>query len=123
MTLYLYDKIDTRLYREIPIPCGKRGTNITDITDFTFELSCSTEEEWHQVIKKFQPSNRTSSKELATKICDIGLIVIGKLEAKAATIARHEAKLRRAKELELIPKKRSRRLEVKVRKKKIGFTL
>jgi hypothetical protein len=64
-------------------------------------------------VKKFQPSKRTSSKELSTKIREIGLEVVGKLEAREATRVRNEAKLKRAKELELIPKKRSSRLEAK----------
>jgi hypothetical protein len=57
-------------------------------------------EEWHEIVKKFQPSKRTSSKELLTKIREIGLEVVGKLEAPEATRIRNEAKLKRAKELE-----------------------
>ncbi|KAI8068973.1 hypothetical protein BDF21DRAFT_454578 [Thamnidium elegans] len=103
---------DTRLYREIPIPNGKRGQNIID-TDFTFQLMCSTEQEWQDTITTFQPCNRTGSKELRSKIIEIGSQVIHKLESVKAAKARKEAKLRRSKELELIPKKRSSRLEVK----------
>ncbi|GAA5809488.1 hypothetical protein MFLAVUS_002896 [Mucor flavus] len=103
---------DTRLYREIPIPNGKRGQTIIDI-DFTFQLVCSTEQEWQDIITAFQPCNRTGNKELCSKIIEIGSQVIHKLEAVKAAKARNEAKLKRSKELELIPKKRSSRLEVK----------
>lgn len=104
---------DTRLYREIPIPNGKRGTDMMNTTDYTFQLLCATVEEWHQVVKKFQPSKRAASKELASTLCEIGLEVIAKLESRAAALAKKELKMKRAKELELIPKKRSRRLEAK----------
>lgn len=83
-------------------------------TDYTFQLLCSNAEEWHGVVKKFQPSNRASSKELSLTLCEIGLEVIGKLEARAASLAKKELRIKRAKELELVPKKRSRRLEAKV---------
>ncbi|CAO3657571.1 unnamed protein product [Mucor hiemalis] len=104
---------DTRLYREVPIPNGKRGTDMMNATDYTFQLLCSNAEEWHGVVKKFQPSNRASSKELSLTLCEIGLEVIGKLEARAASLAKKELKIKRAKELELVSKKRSRRLEAK----------
>lgn len=94
------------------MPTGKRGQNKMN-TDYTFQLVCSTEEEWHDLIKTFQPSNRTSNKELSGKLIEIALNVISKLEYRKVAQARHEAKLKRTKELELIPKKRSRRLEVK----------
>lgn len=84
-------------------------------TYYTFQLLCSTVEEWHEVVKRFQPSKRAASKELASALCDLGLEVIAKLEARAAALAKKELKMKRAKELELIPKKRSRRLEAKVR--------
>ncbi|KAI9354961.1 hypothetical protein BD770DRAFT_391799, partial [Pilaira anomala] len=109
-TYWYFD--DTRLYREIPMPTGKRGQNKMN-SDYTFQLVCSTEEEWHDLIKTFQPSNRTSNKELSGKLIEIGLNVISKLESRKVAKARNEAKLKRTKELELIPKKRSRRLEVK----------
>ncbi|KAI9486265.1 MAG: hypothetical protein EXX96DRAFT_476219 [Benjaminiella poitrasii] len=99
---------DTRLYREIPLS-NKKGS----LPDFTFELVCSTVEDWHEIVKRFQPKNRTSNRELADHICEIGLEVIGKLEAREATRLKNEAKLKRAKELELIPRKRSRRLETR----------
>lgn len=103
--------VDTRLYREIPIPYGKRGNDLISSTDFTFQLVCSTEQEWHETVKAFQNSRK--SRELYAKICEIGLEVIAKLEAREATRIKNEAKLKRAKELELIPKKRSSRLEAK----------
>jgi hypothetical protein len=113
----------TRLYREIPLPQGssKRSTEWMNVTDFSFDLICSTTEEWHNLIKKFQPSNRSSNKELASTLCDIGLKAISEFEAreaarqaKEAARLKREAKLEKAKKVELLPKKRSSRLEVKV---------
>jgi hypothetical protein len=83
-------------------------------TDFSFDLVCSTAEEWHDMVKKFQPSNRSSSKELASTVCEIGLEAIRILDARETARLRREAKIERAKKVELLPKKRSSRLEVKV---------
>lgn len=106
----------TRLYREVPLPQGsnnKRGT----LKDFTFEIACSTAEEWHEMINKLQsPSNQSSStKELASKVLPISSEVISIFEAKEAARLKREAKIQRVKNAELLPKKRSRRLEVKVK--------
>lgn len=83
-------------------------------TDFTFELVCSSIEEWHNILQKFTVLPSLSKTELAKKIRDLGLKVIGILETREAARIRNENKLKRARELESIPKKRSRRLEAKV---------
>ncbi|KAI8378618.1 hypothetical protein BD560DRAFT_421882 [Blakeslea trispora] len=103
-----------RLYREIPIPQGKKGIDMLNSRDFTFELACSSIESWKQTIKHFESNkSRGAAKELADKICELGHGIIAKMEAREATQIRNEAKLKRARELELVPRKRSRRLEVK----------
>ncbi|KAI7897782.1 uncharacterized protein BX663DRAFT_490608 [Cokeromyces recurvatus] len=100
----------TRLYREIsPRILSKKSYQ--ELPNFTFELVCSSIEEWHKIVKDFQA--RTSNRDLVTHICKIGLEVIDKLEAREAARLRNEAKLKKIKELELLPRKRSRRLEVK----------
>lgn len=105
---------DNRLYREIPLPTGKKGASIADTLEFTFELVCSTIDGWKDTLKKFQSSKRLANKELASAINTLGLEVIASLEAKEEARLRQEAKIKKAKEMELIPKKRSRRLEAKV---------
>ncbi|KAL7316978.1 hypothetical protein PS15m_003389 [Mucor circinelloides] len=104
---------DYRLYREIPLPMGKKAATISDTSEFTFELMCSTINEWKDTIEKFKPTKRTASRQLASAITALGKEIIAKLEAREEQRLRHEAKMKRARELELIPKKRSRRLEVK----------
>lgn len=105
---------DNRLYREIPLPTGKKGASIADTLEFTFELVCSTIDGWKDTLKKFQPSKRLANKELASAINTLGSEVIANLEAKEEARLRQEAKIEKAKKMELIPKKRSRRLEAKV---------
>ncbi|KAI8884192.1 hypothetical protein K501DRAFT_332858 [Backusella circina FSU 941] len=102
---------DSRLYREVPIPKGKRGKDFLDTNAFTFELVCSNKEEWDKITEKFQSLKRTNA--LATEIIDISATILSRMEAREAARVRNEAKLKRAQELELLPKKRSRRLEVK----------
>lgn len=75
---------------------------------------CSTIDGWKGTLKRFQPSKRLANKELASAINTLGLEVIASLEAKEEVRLRQEAKIKKAKEMELIPKKRSRRLEAKV---------
>ncbi|KAI8080809.1 uncharacterized protein B0P05DRAFT_539685, partial [Gilbertella persicaria] len=101
---------DSRLYREIPIPQGKKGIDMLNQTEFTFQLICYSLESWHNTISVFQ---KETNKELAAKICDLGLEIIRKLEAQEAARLKNEAKSKRAKELESVPRKRSSRLEVK----------
>lgn len=93
---------------------GKKAATISDTSEFTFELMCSTINEWKDTIEKFKPTKRTASRQLASAITALGKEIIAKLEAREEQRLRHEAKMKRARELELIPKKRSRRLEVKV---------
>ncbi|KAL9548582.1 hypothetical protein MBANPS3_005616 [Mucor bainieri] len=102
-----------RLYREIPLPIGRKTVTLSDTLEFTFELVCSTIQEWKDVIDKFKPTKRTSNKELASAITALGKEVVAKLEAREEYRLKNEAKIKRARELELMPKKRSRRLEVK----------
>ncbi|GAN10273.1 hypothetical protein MAM1_0337c09811 [Mucor ambiguus] len=104
---------DERLYREIPLPIGRKTVTISDTLEFTFELVCSTAQEWRDVIDKFKPTKRTSNRDLASTITALGKEMIAKLEAREEYRLKNEAKIKRARELELIPKKRSRRLEVK----------
>lgn len=75
---------------------------------------CSTIDEWKDTLKKFQSSKRLANKELTSAINTLGLEVIANLEAKEEARLRQEAKIKKAREMELIPKKRSRRLEAKV---------
>ena len=75
---------------------------------------CSTIDGWKDTLKKFQPSKRLANKELASAINTLGSEVIANLEAKEEARLRQEAKIEKAKKMELIPKKRSRRLEAKV---------
>ncbi|OBZ83009.1 hypothetical protein A0J61_08940 [Choanephora cucurbitarum] len=103
-----------RLYREIPIPQGKKGIDMLNSRDFTFELVCHSIESWHQTVKIFESTkSKGAAKELGVKICELALEIIGKMEAREAARLRNEAKLKKARELELVPRKRSRRLEVK----------
>lgn len=67
-------------------------------------------------MNRFQPSKKIAPRELSEKIIEIAEKIIGRIKAKEIAKVKQEAKLKRAKELELIPKKRSRRLEVKVNK-------
>ena len=84
--------------------------------DFTFELVCHSIESWHQTVKIFESTkSKGAAKELGVKICELALEIIGKMEAREAARLRNEAKLKKARELELVPRKRSRRLEVKVK--------
>lgn len=105
---------DDRLYREIPIPIGRKPLTIADTLEFTFELVCATIQDWRDMIEKFKPTKRTSNRDLASAITTLAREMVAKLEAREENRLRHEAKIKRAKELELMPKKRSRRLEVKV---------
>jgi hypothetical protein len=73
---------------------------------------CSSKEDWDNIIKQFQPSKRASA--ISIQINEIGSLVLSKIEAREATRLRNEAKVKKTKELELLPRKRSRRLEVKV---------
>ncbi|KAG1552253.1 hypothetical protein G6F51_001342 [Rhizopus arrhizus] len=102
-----------RLYRETPIPSGKKGMQTLKNNQFTFELVCSSLEEWEKIMNRFQPSKKIAPRELSEKIIEIAEKIIGRIKAKEIAKVKQEAKLKRAKELELIPKKRSRRLEVK----------
>ncbi|KAL0141043.1 hypothetical protein V8B55DRAFT_1512522 [Mucor lusitanicus] len=104
---------DDRLYREIPIPIGRKPLTIADTLEFTFELVCATIQDWRDMIEKFKPTKRTSNRDLASAITTLAREMVAKLEAREENRLRHEAKIKRAKELELMPKKRSRRLEVK----------
>ncbi|KAG1425078.1 hypothetical protein G6F58_002081 [Rhizopus delemar] len=102
-----------RLYRETPIPNGKKGMQTLKNNQFTFELVCSSLEEWEKIMNRFQPSKKIAPRELSEKIIEIAEKIIGRIKAKEIAKVKQEAKLKRAKELESIPKKRSRRLEVK----------
>ncbi|CAO3614784.1 unnamed protein product [Mucor fragilis] len=104
---------DDRLYREIPLPVGRKTVTLSDTREFTFELACSTIQDWRDMIEKFKPTKRTSNRDLASAISALGREMVAKLEAREEYRLRNEAKIKRARELELMPKKRSRRLEVK----------
>lgn len=101
---------DQRLYREVPIPNGQRGVNMMNSTDFTFQLVCSTVEGWHDTMKKI-----TKPMKLADAISEVGLKSIAIFESREYTRQSKIKKLQRAKELESVPKKRSSRLEAKVK--------
>ncbi|KAI8992405.1 hypothetical protein BDB01DRAFT_778365 [Pilobolus umbonatus] len=103
---------DTRLYREIPLSTIKKEQDIMSMDDFTFQLVCSTIEEWSDLINKFQHA-KGNQKELGRNLVEIGSSVILKLRAEETSRLKYEAKIRRMKELELLPKKKSRRLEIK----------
>ncbi|KAI8647159.1 hypothetical protein BD408DRAFT_398869 [Parasitella parasitica] len=115
---------DYRLYREMPLSIGKKGPTMSDTLGFTFELICSTIEQWKEFIEKLQSVKRASNKGLTKAVVTVGSEVIAKLEAKEEARMKHEAKLKRAIEVELMPKKRSRRLEAKfdeqVKKQKLS---
>ncbi|RCH89337.1 cat eye syndrome chromosome region, candidate 2 [Rhizopus azygosporus] len=103
---------NARLYREIPVSNGKKG--LKEITDnqFTFELVCSNLEDWERIVESFRTTKR-KTRELSEKIIELGEEVIAKIKSREAAKLKQEARLKRAKELEQIPKKRSRRLEAK----------
>ncbi|KAK4520071.1 uncharacterized protein ATC70_008200 [Mucor velutinosus] len=104
---------DDRLYREIPLPIGRKTITISDTLEFTFELVCSTVQDWRDLVEKFKPTKRTANRELASTITALAKEMIAKLEAREEYRLRNEAKVKRARELELMPRKKSRRLEVK----------
>ncbi|CEP19650.1 hypothetical protein [Parasitella parasitica] len=99
-----------RLYREVPLVIGKKGP---DALEFSFELVCYTIEQWKETIEKLKSVKRPANKKIAKTVNALGAEVIVEIEAKEKARLAHEAKMKRARELELMPKKRSRRLEVK----------
>ncbi|KAI8372953.1 uncharacterized protein BYT42DRAFT_578699 [Radiomyces spectabilis] len=103
-----------RLYRELPLPKGKKGISMLNQSEYTFELVCKTAADWREWVDKFSvTSRRVAEKRLAQALQDVGLPIIHKLEKMEADQLRKEAKLKRARELEQMSRKRSRRLEVK----------
>ncbi|CAO3703231.1 unnamed protein product [Rhizopus stolonifer] len=108
-----YWNFGNRLYRETPISIGKRAVKAIQENQFTFELVCSTLEEWEKLLEDLQQKKIFRSKEIVCTISKIGEDVITKIKAKQISQAKREARLLKEKEYESIPKKRSRRLEVK----------
>ncbi|ORE02591.1 hypothetical protein BCV72DRAFT_265106 [Rhizopus microsporus var. microsporus] len=103
---------DTRLYREIPVSNGKKGLKEITNNQFTFELVCSNLEDWERIVESFRTAKR-KARELSEKIIELGEEMIARIKSREAAKLKQEARLKRAKELEQIPKKRSRRLEAK----------
>ncbi|CAO3589420.1 unnamed protein product [Absidia cylindrospora] len=99
---------DSRLYREIAFSPRKKET------DYTFELIATTQDEWQSWMDKFSlNSSKALERSLAQDLYEHGTVVIQKFETKKAAKLREEAKLERAKKFDMLPKKRSRRIEVK----------
>ncbi|KAI9490379.1 hypothetical protein BDB00DRAFT_838253 [Zychaea mexicana] len=104
---------DMRLYRELPMP-QKKGLPLMRDTDYTFEMVCDTLESWQSCLSRFSVKTRNhNGKALGHTINEIAPQIIAKLEAKQAAKAREEARLEKQRLLEALPRKRSRRLEVK----------
>ncbi|CEG68249.1 hypothetical protein RMATCC62417_04546 [Rhizopus microsporus] len=108
---------NARLYREIPVSNGKKGLKEIKDNQFTFELVCSNLEDWERIVESFRTTKR-KTRELSEKIIELGEEVIAKIKSREAAKLKQEARLKRAKELEQIPKKRSRRLEAKAKAKR-----
>ncbi|KAI9260586.1 hypothetical protein BDA99DRAFT_605620 [Phascolomyces articulosus] len=103
----------TRLYRELPLP-QRKGMPMLMGKDYTFELVCDTLETWQECLTRFSTKTRNhNEKALSLEINEIAPQVITKLENRLAAKAREEAKLERLRKLEELPRKRSRRLEIK----------
>ncbi|ORZ11117.1 hypothetical protein BCR42DRAFT_440712 [Absidia repens] len=81
---------DSRLYREIAFSPRKRKQ--------TTHLNSSS---------------KALERSLAQELSEHGAVVIQKFESRKAAKLREEAKLERAKKFDMLPKKRSRRIEVK----------
>ncbi|KAF7725022.1 histone acetyltransferase [Apophysomyces ossiformis] len=78
------------------------------------EMICETIEDWHKWMAKFSTSSRKpAERELAMQLQQIGSIAVRSLQAQQAAKVRREAKLKRMKEIEVTPRKRSKRLEKK----------
>ncbi|KAG1440245.1 hypothetical protein G6F56_012002 [Rhizopus delemar] len=58
-----YWNFGNRLYRETPISIGKRATKTIQENQFTFELVCSTVEEWEKLLEDLQQKKIFRSKE------------------------------------------------------------
>ncbi|KAI8074029.1 hypothetical protein BC940DRAFT_343578 [Gongronella butleri] len=100
---------DIRLYREIPGAAKKSDD------DYTFELVAKDTNQWQEYMKKWSvKSKRPAERHLAEQLQEIGAIVVEKLEQRRLWKLKEEAKLERQRQYELIPKKRSRRIETKV---------
>ncbi|KAI9310845.1 hypothetical protein BX666DRAFT_2032557 [Dichotomocladium elegans] len=112
-TYWTFD--NTRLYREMPMNLAQQKTAVMlSKTDYTFELVCRTADEWREHVAKVSASARgLIDKILAAKLSEIATVVIGRMEALEASRAREEARIKKAEMLEMIPRKRSRRLEEK----------
>ncbi|KAI7857988.1 hypothetical protein BDC45DRAFT_603043 [Circinella umbellata] len=109
---YMFDNV--RLYRELPLP-HKKGMPQLNGADYTFELVCDdTIEEWQACIDRFSAKTRNhNEKALRLEIHEIAPKVIETLEAQLAAKVREQAKLEKLRKLEEMPRKRSRRLEIK----------
>ncbi|KAI8086568.1 uncharacterized protein BX664DRAFT_336165 [Halteromyces radiatus] len=98
----------SRLYREIQLSPRKKET------DYTFQLIAKTEEEWRTWMNKFSlDSPKALERHLAENLQEHGSVIIQKIESRRAAKLREEAKLEKARKLDLLPRKRSRRIEVK----------
>ena len=94
---------DLRLYREVP---PKRASKKGKASPGVWEIVCSSADEWTLYCKRFEKSKNAAEKELFSVLRDdISPIVLGKLQAKQ----REEEKRMM---YELMPKKRSTRLQV-----------
>jgi hypothetical protein len=66
-------------------------------------------------MKKFSvKSTKPGERALALDLQEFGTGVVQKMEAQKAAKLREEAKVERAKMIDMLPRKRSRRIEVKV---------
>ncbi|KAI8336550.1 hypothetical protein BC941DRAFT_502789 [Chlamydoabsidia padenii] len=99
---------DSRLYREMAISPRKKET------DYTFQLLATTTTEWTTWMTKFSnKSSKPAERALASNLHEYGTMMVQKMEAKEAAKLRENAKMERAKQLDMLPRKRSRRIEVK----------
>ena len=80
-----------------------------------YQVCDDTIESWQTCIDRFSVKTRNhNEKALGLKINEIAPKIIEKLEAQLAAKVREQAKLEKLRKLEEMPRKRSRRLEIKV---------
>ena len=80
-----------------------------------YQVCDDTIESWRACIERFSVKTRNhNEKALGLEINEIAPKIIEKLEVQLAAKVREQAKLEKLRKLEEIPRKRSRRLEIKV---------
>ncbi|KAI9277637.1 hypothetical protein BY458DRAFT_504663 [Sporodiniella umbellata] len=112
-----YWHFGNRLYREAPISFGKRIAKTLNENHLTFELICSTKQEWEKLLQNVTQKDLFKSKSTSAIITEIAEDTLAKIKAQETSQARREARSIKEKKYELAPKKKSRRLEAKMEEK------